>query len=87
MDLPHTARIDSDDSSGDVASDGESERIDDLYRPTGDFMGRLFREMIGIALGARNKTGRCGGVLLVDVCRGGSSLEDVEFVVRNVVEG
>lgn len=77
MDLPHTARIVSDHSSGEVASDGESERIDDLDRPTGDFMGRLFREMIGIALGARNKAGWCGDVLLFDVCRGGSSLEDV----------
>lgn len=59
MDLAHTARMHCDDGSRGVTCGGEGQRVDNLDGPSGDFMSGLFREMVGITLGASDRARNC----------------------------
>lgn len=86
VNLAHAAWVYGDNCGREVAGDGESERIDNFDRATGDFMSGLLGEVVGITLSARNETSSCGDILFLNVLRGRCTFENIELIVRNVVK-
>lgn len=85
--LSHSTRLNSDQSSRECGSNGESGGVQNLDGTSGGFECLLLRPVVCVAGGAGQDAVGASDVLLANVLRLRSSVEDVELVVGQVLEG
>lgn len=86
MNFPNCSRFYRYDGCGELRSNGESCRIDDLYTSAVDRESRgLFGEVVGVGVMEGDETSGAGNVLLGNVGGGFGAGEDEEFAGWDVV--